>query len=179
MNPAGVQFRNDVAASFPVRWRSPAEIEFPGCFRAASEELDYVTRLHSAAKSKRLCTTGSTSVTRFATTIHGMAKSKMKTTTTAERLEKIMDAMGWDTKIQLASAAGATKQVCNHWFKRGTKIAPEYAFRLQNITHFNARWICLGEGAERVTELTTSEAEFLEKFREMSPRRQRALFDVL
>lgn len=78
--------------------------------------------------------------------------------TTIERVEKMMRDLGNLDQPAFGSLAGASKSVVNQWLSGKIKsIAAEYAFRLQRKTGFNAEWIQLGEGAERVGEVIEAE----------------------
>lgn len=91
--------------------------------------------------------------------------------TLQERLARIMAAMDWTTKAQLAKAAGASRQTVQHWFDRGPdqEIGAEYAFNLFAETRFNVRWILTGEGPERAEPVSAEEQYFLERYRLLSP----------
>ena len=53
----------------------------------------------------------------------------------------------------MAKAIGADPSTVSKWITDGHKrIDPEYAFRLQDLTGFCARWILLGEGPTHSSE---------------------------
>ena len=67
-------------------------------------------------------------------------------TTLPSRLRRITRSMRW-TQAQLAAAVGASKSTVSRWFADGEiGMEPRFAFRLQDVSGFSARWILLGEG---------------------------------
>lgn len=76
----------------------------------------------------------------------------MSTRSLPARLNRITREMRW-TRAQMAKAIGADPSTVSKWINDGHKrIDPAYAFRLQDITGFCARWILLGEGPAHVSE---------------------------
>lgn len=73
--------------------------------------------------------------------------------TAAERVQKMMRDLGNLNQPSFGALAGASKSLVNQWLSGEIKsISAKYAFRLQRKTGFNAEWIQLGEGPERITE---------------------------
>ncbi len=103
-----------------------------------------------------------------------MAKS-----TLPQRLQTIMDAMGWHQQTQLAKAAGASRQNVTNWMTEisGTKksLEPRFAFNLQDATRFNARWIIYGDGPARMEIADPSDTGLLLAISKLPPERKRAL----
>jgi len=104
-----------------------------------------------------------------------------KTTTLADRLQTIMDSMGWETQVDLAKAAKTTRQVVQNWMKRGAnqEIKARYAFNLQDRTRFNARWIIYGDGPERIVDMSPDEQRMVAKYRKMPVDKQAAFSTLL
>lgn len=68
--------------------------------------------------------------------------------TPAARIQKMMDFLGIEEQVVFADLAGASRSVVNQWLTGKIKsIDARYAFKLQDSTGFNAKWIMLGEGA--------------------------------
>jgi phage repressor protein C with HTH and peptisase S24 domain len=71
--------------------------------------------------------------------------------TPAERIEKIMRALGIKENVEFGRMAGASKSVVGQWLSGQIKsIAPDYAYNIQDNTGYNAKWIMLGTGAEKL-----------------------------
>ncbi|OQY64734.1 MAG: hypothetical protein B6D47_12980 [Rhodocyclaceae bacterium UTPRO2] len=74
----------------------------------------------------------------------------IQTNPTWDRVETIKSALGLKSDIEFYRLAGADKGLGGQWKSGQVKtIGAEYAFRLQDKTGFNARWIMLGEGPKR------------------------------
>lgn len=111
-------------------------------------------------------------------TLCGMAKTALP-----QRLQTIMDAMGWTQYTQLAKAAGASRQNVTNWMTElsGKKknIEPRFAFNLQDATRFNARWIIYGDGPARNEIADPLDAKIVERLSKLSAERKRALMLAL
>ena len=67
--------------------------------------------------------------------------------TTAERVRYMMEALKISEQQEFGRLCDASKSVVNQWITGKIKsIDPRYAFKLEDKTPFNARWIMLGEG---------------------------------
>lgn len=106
-------------------------------------------------------------------TLWGMAK-----TTLAQRLQTIMDAMGWN-QSDLAKAAKTTRQSVSNWMTQVSGVRgnmePRFAWNLEDETRFNARWIVYGEGPPRMQIADPADAKLLEAISRLPPERKRAL----
>lgn len=107
----------------------------------------------------------------------------MAKTTLPQRLQTIMDAMGWTQYTQLAKAAGASRQNVTNWMTEisGTKknIDPRFAFNLEDATRFEARWIIYGVGPARKEQASPLDAKIAERLAKLSEERKRALMLAL
>lgn len=73
------------------------------------------------------------------------------TTTPADRIETIRKELELNYS-ELGTLAGASKSVVNQWKTGNIKsISPKYAYRLDEQTVFNAKWIMLGSGPDKKT----------------------------
>lgn len=106
-------------------------------------------------------------------TLWGMAK-----TTLPQRLQTIMDAMGW-SQADLGRAAKASRQNVTNWMTEvsGKKknIEPRFAWNLEDETRFNARWIVYGEGPARMEIADPIDAKLLQAISRLPAERKRAL----
>ncbi len=69
--------------------------------------------------------------------------------TTAERVQYMMEALKVK-QIEFAELSGASRSLVNQWLSGRIKtIDAKFAFELEDKTHFNARWIILGQGAPK------------------------------
>ena len=70
--------------------------------------------------------------------------------TTAERVEYMMQALKIKEQTEFGLLCGASRSVLNQWLSGRIKnIDPRYAFKLEENSPFNAKWIILGEGKIR------------------------------
>ena len=66
---------------------------------------------------------------------------------TAERVKYMMETLHIDNQTEFGNLCGASRSVVNQWLAGTIKnIDARYAFKLEDHTPFNARWIILGEG---------------------------------
>lgn len=78
---------------------------------------------------------------------------------TAERVEKMMRELGNIDQPSFGALAGASKSVVNQWLSGGIQsIGARYAFNLQKKTGYNAEWIMLGDGSERLSDAKSEPA---------------------
>jgi transcriptional regulator with XRE-family HTH domain len=102
-----------------------------------------------------------------------------KRSTLRQRLEIIMQAEGWK-KAELSRKAGCSRQAVTNWFN-GPVVAYEmdarYAWNLadNSKSHFNPRWIALGEGPERLVPVSKQDQDLLATIRDLPPLRREAL----
>lgn len=69
--------------------------------------------------------------------------------TTAERVQHMMEVLNVK-QIEFAELSGASRSLVNQWLSGRIKtIDAKFAFELEDKTHFNARWIILGQGAPK------------------------------
>lgn len=75
----------------------------------------------------------------------------MSTNSTWDRVEQIKRELGLKTDTEFYKLAGVDKGMGAQW-KSGQvqTIGADYAFRLQDKTGFQARWIMFGAGEERI-----------------------------
>ncbi len=67
--------------------------------------------------------------------------------TTAERVKYMMEALNIKEQTEFGLLCGASRSVVYQWLTGKIKsIDARYAFKLEDSTHFTARWIMLGEG---------------------------------
>lgn len=102
-------------------------------------------------------------------------------TTLPQRLQTIMDAMGWN-QSDLARAAKCTRQSVTNWMTSvsGKKaMEPRFAFNIQDRTRFNARWIIYGEGPPRMELADPDDAKLASAISKLPPERKRGLALVL
>jgi phage repressor protein C with HTH and peptisase S24 domain len=72
--------------------------------------------------------------------------------TPAERIEKIMRILGIKENVEFGRLAGASKSVVGQWLSGQIKsISPEYAYNIQENTGYNAKWVMLGTGPEKLS----------------------------
>lgn len=106
-------------------------------------------------------------------TLYGVAK-----TTLAQRLQTVMDAMGWN-QTELAKAAKTTRQSVSNWMLQvsGVKgnIDPRFAWNIEDETRFSARWIVYGEGPPRLQIASPIDAKLLDAISKLPEPRKRAL----
>lgn len=106
-------------------------------------------------------------------TLYGMAKQ-----TLPQRLQTVMDAMGW-SRADLGRAAKASRQNVTNWMTEvsGTKknIEPRFAFNIMDASRFNARWIIYGDGPPRMELADPADSKLLEAISKLPPERKRAL----
>jgi hypothetical protein len=83
-------------------------------------------------------------------TAQGLAFYPMETNPTWDRVEIIKKALRLKADTEFYRLAGADKGLGGQW-KSGKvqMIGAEYAFKIQDKTGFQARWIMLGEGKSR------------------------------
>jgi phage repressor protein C with HTH and peptisase S24 domain len=82
--------------------------------------------------------------------------------TPAERIEKIMRVLGVKENVEFGRMAGASKSVVGQWLSGQIKsIAPDYAYKIQDSTGYNAKWIMLGTGPEKISTTQESNPEIL------------------
>lgn len=74
-----------------------------------------------------------------------------KINATWDRVETMKRDLGLKTDVEFYALAGVDKGHGGQW-KSGTvkTIGPEYAFKIQDKTGFQARWIMLGQGPKRL-----------------------------
>ncbi len=66
---------------------------------------------------------------------------------TSERVEHMKKVLGGVSDVQIGKLSTASKSVVGQWISGKIKeIAPRYAYKLEEKTPFNAKWIMLGEG---------------------------------
>ena len=66
---------------------------------------------------------------------------------TAERVKYMMEALNIKEQTEFGLLCGASRSVVYQWLTGKIKsIDARYAFKLEDSTHFTARWIMLGEG---------------------------------
>jgi hypothetical protein len=102
-------------------------------------------------------------------------------TTLPQRLQTIMDAMGWN-QVQLAAAAKCTKGSVTNWMHQvsgGKHIEPKFAFNLSDATRFNARWIIYGDGPARMEISTADDERLMSLIRKLPEERKRVLIVAL
>ena len=77
----------------------------------------------------------------------------MKTNATWDRVEIIKKALTLKADTEFYRLAGTTKNLGAQW-KSGKvqTIGAEFAFKIQDMTGFQARWIMLGEGRQRAVD---------------------------
>jgi transcriptional regulator with XRE-family HTH domain len=106
-------------------------------------------------------------------TLYGMAKTNLP-----QRLQTIMDAMGW-SQADLARAAKTSRQNVTNWMTEvsGTKkaIEPRFAWAIEDATRFNARWIVYGEGPARMELADPLDEKLLRAISKLPAERKRAL----
>jgi transcriptional regulator with XRE-family HTH domain len=67
--------------------------------------------------------------------------------TTSERVQYIMSEMHISCQTEFGKLCGASRSTVNQWLSGNIKkIDPRYAFKLEDNSPFDARWIILGEG---------------------------------
>ncbi len=67
--------------------------------------------------------------------------------TAAERIAYMMEALKIKEQTEFGLLCGASKSVVYQWLTGRIKsIDAKYAFKLEDSTHFSARWIMLGQG---------------------------------
>lgn len=67
--------------------------------------------------------------------------------TTAERVEYMMQTLKIKEQTEFGLLCGASRSTVNQWLSGRIKnIDPRYAFKLEENSPFNAKWIILGEG---------------------------------
>jgi len=110
--------------------------------------------------------------------------------TTAERVEKMMAALGKD-QPGFGALSGASKSVVNQWLSGEIKsISARYAFKLQRSTGFSAEWIQTGEGPQTIAAglqatnsqsaaLEPEQAEVLHLFERFTPSQKKALISQM
>ncbi len=126
--------------------------------------------------STRPWTLVSNALVESATTLYIMAKQ-----TLPQRLQTIMDAMGW-SQADLGRAAKSTRQSVTNWMTEvsGTRnIEPKFAFNLSDVTRFNARWIIYGEGPARMELSSPDDEKLLAAIRKLPEERKRVLIVAL
>ena len=97
----------------------------------------------------------------------------------ADRLQHIMDEMGW-SQAELAREMGCTRAAVNNYMSGfSKKVDPTFAFRLQDKHRWNARWILEGEPPARIEPLTPREEALLAKLRALPEERRRAVDLIL
>jgi len=70
--------------------------------------------------------------------------------TTAERVEYMMQTLRIVGQTEFGLLCGASRSTVNQWLSGRIKnIDPRYAFKLEENSPFNAKWIILGEGKIR------------------------------
>ena len=70
--------------------------------------------------------------------------------TTAERVEHMMKTLKIKEQTEFGLLCGASRSTVNQWLSGRIKnIDPRYAFKLEENSPFNAKWIILGEGKIR------------------------------
>ena len=70
--------------------------------------------------------------------------------TTAERVAYMMKALHIEGQTEFGLLCGASRSSVNQWLSGRIKnIDPRYAFKLEENSPFNAKWIILGEGKIR------------------------------
>lgn len=99
-------------------------------------------------------------------------------TTLSQRLQTVMDAMGWN-QTDLAKASKATKQSVSNWMHQvsGVKgnIEPRFAWNIEDESRFSARWIVYGEGPPRLQLASPIDAKLLDAISKLPEQRKRAL----
>lgn len=106
----------------------------------------------------------------FSTFYASMAKNPL-----AQRLQIVMETMGW-YQAELAREAGCTRASVTNWMTGfSQKVDPQFAFNLQDRTRFNARWIMYGEGPPRMDLISPDDKKLLEAIAKLSPERRKAL----
>jgi len=74
-------------------------------------------------------------------TLHAQLK------TTAERVKFMMETLKITNQAEFGRLSNASRSLVNQWLSGRTKnVDPRYAFKIEDNTHFSARWIMLGEG---------------------------------
>ena len=67
--------------------------------------------------------------------------------TTAERVKYMMDELKITNQTDFGNLCGASRSTVNQWLSGNIKkVDPRYAFKLEDNSPFDARWIILGEG---------------------------------
>ena len=70
--------------------------------------------------------------------------------TTADRVEHMMKTLRIEGQTEFGLLCGASRSTVNQWLSGRIKnIDPRYAFKLEENSPFNAKWIILGEGKIR------------------------------
>lgn len=92
----------------------------------------------------------------------------------ASRIRFILKEMKW-TKSQLARELGCEPSAVGNWLRRNRGMDASYAFILQDKYRWNARWIIEGVGPPRIEVLEEQGEELLQRIRELTPERRRAL----
>jgi len=70
--------------------------------------------------------------------------------TTAERVAYMMKTLHIEGQTEFGLLCGASRSTVNQWLSGRIKnIDPRYAFKLEENSSFNAKWIILGEGKIR------------------------------
>lgn len=141
----------------------------------AAEEHDHVFGVMSLhpADGTRPCTRLSNYLGAVLATLYGVPKQSLR-----QRLQTIMDAMGW-SQADLARAAKASRQNVTNWMTEvsGTKknMEPRFAFNLMDETRFNARWIIYGDGPARIELADPADLKLLQAISRLPPDRKRVL----
>lgn len=96
-----------------------------------------------------------------------------------ERLQAIMEEMGW-SQADLSREMGCSRAAVTNYMTGFSKaVDPAFAFRLQDKYRWNARWILEGEPPARIEPLTAREEALLAKLRELPEERRRAIDLIL
>lgn len=91
-----------------------------------------------------------------------------------------MDEMGWN-KAQLSREIGAKNQsTVGEWMNhRNSSMDPRFAWPLQDKYRWNARWLLLGEGPERIPAPDPEKEQIIEELRQLPVERLIAIKSVV
>lgn len=151
-----------------------------GCLGGAdaTKELDHIVGVMSIHGTE--CTRSLPALSNTLSAARATLWSMLKTTL-PQRLQTIMDAMGW-SQADLARAAKSTRQSVTNWMTEvsgSRNIEPKFAFNLSDVTRFNARWIIYGDGPARMELSTPDDEKLLSLIRKLPEERKRVLIVAL
>lgn len=130
----------------PLRHRSLGDLTEFGDFDSPAEAINNDISVHGIHQCSDLNQSSQALFIGF----HLACLTMKGTATVAARVERMIEALGVD-QVGFARLAGASKSVVNQWLAGKIKsIAPRYAFNIQRHAGFNAEWVMLNTGAERV-----------------------------